>query len=73
MKKCVFLQVAIEFVTYWDSGFGPYNYIIFKNIIICAFGVLALIFGSKSAIDDIIKMYTSSPNAVNATIALSPQ
>lgn len=54
-------QVAIEFVTYWDEGFGPCNWVIFKNIIVCIFGVFALIFGSKSAIEEIVAMYTAKP------------
>ncbi|XP_031631258.1 proton-coupled amino acid transporter-like protein pathetic isoform X2 [Contarinia nasturtii] len=60
------IPVAIEFVTYYESGFGPYNYIILKNIIICIFSMFALIFGSKDAIYEIMKLYVtdSSPNNV---------
>ncbi|GAB0097895.1 hypothetical protein DMENIID0001_135770 [Sergentomyia squamirostris] len=50
--------VLIEMVTYWDEGFGRWNWVIWKNIIVCAFGAMALIFGSRSAILDIIKLYT---------------
>lgn len=56
------LQVAIELVTYWDSGFGPCNWIILKNVIICVFGIGALIFGSQSAVRDIINMYAIPAN-----------
>ncbi|XP_055702946.1 proton-coupled amino acid transporter-like protein pathetic isoform X1 [Phlebotomus papatasi] len=64
--------VFIEMVTYWDEGFGPCNWIIWKNVVVCAFGVMALIFGSRSAILEIIKLYTDDPEsplmtAVNAT------
>jgi proton-coupled amino acid transporter len=51
------VPVFIEMVTYWDQGFGKYNYIIWKNIIVCLFGLLALYFGSKEAIIDIMKVY----------------
>jgi len=66
------IPIAIEFVTYWDKGFGKFNWMIWKNVIICIFGVLALFFGSKSAIEEIIDLYSSSPvleavAAVNAT------
>ncbi|KAG4077274.1 hypothetical protein HA402_009903 [Bradysia odoriphaga] len=63
------VPIAIEFVTYWDQGFGKWNWIIWKNLIVAIFGVFALIFGSKSAIEEIISMYTSSPivPALNAT------
>lgn len=64
--------VFIEMVTYWDEGFGPCNWIIWKNVVVCAFGVMALIFGSRSAILEILKLYTDDPEsplvaAVNAT------
>lgn len=43
---------------------------ILKNIVIFAFGVLALIFGSKSAIDDIVKMFAPQIIAINGTSPL---
>jgi hypothetical protein len=48
-------QVAIEFVTYWDDGVT--TFMVIKNIIVCVFGVLALIFGSKNAILEIMELY----------------
>lgn len=48
-------QVAIEVVTYWDKGFGVFN--ISKNVIVIAFGIIALIFGSKDAIEGIKEVY----------------
>lgn len=62
--------MAIEFVTYWDKGFGKFNWVIWKNVVIAVFGVLALIFGSRSAIQEIIEMYTTDPvvqQVLNAT------
>ncbi|XP_075163910.1 solute carrier family 36 member pathetic isoform X2 [Haematobia irritans] len=53
--------VFIEIVTHWDTGFGPFNWIIWKNIVICICGVAALIFGSNSAIQDILKLYSPAP------------
>lgn len=41
-------------------------------MIVVAFGILALIFGSKSAIADIVQLYSSSPvvqEVANVTIA----
>ncbi|XP_018787888.1 PREDICTED: proton-coupled amino acid transporter-like protein pathetic [Bactrocera latifrons] len=55
--------VFIELITHWDTGFGAYNWILWKNVIIGFCGVAALIFGSMSAIQDIIKVYASDPNA----------
>lgn len=51
------IPVFIEMITYWDQGFGKYNWVIIKNVIVCLFGMMALIFGSKDAIIEIIKMY----------------
>ncbi|XP_023165259.1 proton-coupled amino acid transporter-like protein pathetic [Drosophila hydei] len=55
--------VIIELVVHWDSGFGPGNWILWKNIIIMLCGVGALIFGSLSAIQDIMKVYSGSTEA----------
>ncbi|XP_036150354.1 proton-coupled amino acid transporter-like protein pathetic isoform X2 [Monomorium pharaonis] len=51
------IPVFIETVTYWDVGFGPGNWVALKNVIICVIGVMALVFGSRSAIMDIVKLY----------------
>lgn len=51
------IPVLIETVTYWEQGFGKFNWIVWKNVIVCFFGGIALIFGSKGAIEDIIKLY----------------
>lgn len=50
--------VFIEVITFWSKGFGKFNWKIAKNVIIIAVGFLALVFGSKSAIEEIIVMYT---------------
>ncbi|XP_063702095.1 proton-coupled amino acid transporter-like protein pathetic isoform X2 [Culicoides brevitarsis] len=51
------MPVLIEFATYWDTGFGKYNWIVWKNIVLILFGLFALIFGTKDAIRDIIAEY----------------
>jgi proton-coupled amino acid transporter len=51
------VPVMIEVLTFWDKGFGKFNWKIVKNVIIVLTGVLALIFGSKSAIQDIIGLF----------------
>ncbi|CAL7935557.1 unnamed protein product [Xylocopa violacea] len=52
------IPVFIETVTYWDVGFGPGNWVALKNIIICIIGFMALVFGSRSALIDITKLYS---------------
>ena len=52
------IPVFIEMVTYWEQGFGKYNWVIYKNVFVILFGLMALIFGSKDAILEIIKMYS---------------
>lgn len=41
-------------VTRWEIGFGRYNWILYKNILCFAFGIFALIFGTKDAINEIV-------------------
>jgi proton-coupled amino acid transporter len=52
------VPILIEMVTYWEQGFGKFNWILWKNLFICAFGFLALWFGSKASIEDIIQLYS---------------
>lgn len=51
------IPVFIEFVTYWDVGFGSFNWIVWKNILVLIFGVLALVFGSATSIKGIAALY----------------
>lgn len=55
--------VLIELITHWDTGFGAGNWILWKNVLIGIFGLLALIFGSMSAIKDIVGLYTIAPKS----------
>lgn len=52
------IPVFIETVTYWDVGFGPGNWVALKNIVICVIGILALVFGSRSALMQIAQLYS---------------
>lgn len=63
------VPVAIEVLTFWDKGFGKFNWKFFKNAIVVFIGLLALIFGSKSAILDIVAMYAPSV-PTNTTVPL---
>ncbi|XP_049294949.1 proton-coupled amino acid transporter-like protein pathetic isoform X1 [Anopheles funestus] len=51
------IPIVIEMVTYWEEGFGPGNWIVWKNVIVFVFGIIALVFGSKSSIQDILALY----------------
>lgn len=51
------LPVGIEIITFWDKGFGKFNWKIYKDIIVVVTGILALIFGTKSAVHDIVGLY----------------
>lgn len=53
------IPVFIETVTYWDVGFGPGNWVALKNVIICVIGLMALIFGSRSALMQIAALYSA--------------
>jgi len=50
--------VIIELVTCWDSGFGQFHWILYKNIICIAFGLFALIFGTISAVSEITDTFS---------------
>lgn len=52
------IPVFVETVTYWDVGFGPGNWVALKNVIICIIGIMALIFGSRSALIQIANLYS---------------
>lgn len=64
------IPIMIEIVTYWDVGFGPCNWVLFKNFILFVFGVLALVFGSWTSIEEIIAEY--SPKNANKTEMFNP-
>ncbi|KAI8420460.1 hypothetical protein MSG28_008948 [Choristoneura fumiferana] len=49
--------VIIEVITYWDIGFGRYNWRLYKNAFILIVGSLFLIFGTYSAIIQILQSY----------------
>lgn len=53
-------QVAIEIIVHWEEGFGAYNWILWKNFLITICGICALVFGTQSAVQDIIKVYSST-------------
>jgi Transmembrane amino acid transporter protein. len=48
----------IEVITFWDHGLGPYNWRVWKNIVVSIFGVMALVFGSYTSIREIVNLYT---------------
>lgn len=47
----------VEVITYWDIGFGRGYYLIWKNVLVLLFGMLALIFGTKDAVVNIVSEY----------------
>lgn len=62
------IPILIETVTYWDVGFGPCNWVVFKNIILFVFGVLSLVFGSYTSILDIVAIYSPPESILNASL-----
>jgi hypothetical protein len=40
------------------------RWLLWKNVLVCAFGVMSLIFGTLTSIEDIIKVY-SDPEVLN--------
>lgn len=60
----IVIPILIEIVTFWEKGFGKYNWKIYKNAIVIIVGLLALIFGTKSAVEDIVDLYTTKPESM---------
>ena len=52
--------VMIEMLTYWDHGYGKWFWMIWKNLIIIIFGLIACIFGTIDAIKHIVELYTDN-------------
>lgn len=52
------VPIAIEMLTFYEKGFGKFNWKLIKNFIVGIMAMLALIFGSKSAIEDIVNLYS---------------
>ncbi|CAH0547349.1 unnamed protein product [Brassicogethes aeneus] len=65
----IITPILLEMLTFWDKGFGKYNWKILKNIIVVLAGVFALIFGSEQAILDIVRLYVPSANETSASNA----
>lgn len=73
------IPVFIEIVTYWDEGFGPGRWVLWKNALVVMFGLLALVFGTYTSMEDIIATYLPSQlsnstvvqAAVNATLNMT--
>lgn len=49
----------IEIITYWDIGFGRCKFMIWKNVLVFIFGMFALVFGTKDAVQSIINVYST--------------
>ena len=58
-------------MTYWDEGFGKFNWIVWKNVVVVIFGLGALYFGTQSAITDILALYQDPEPLQNVDIANS--
>lgn len=65
------LPVVIEFITYWDVGFGTGNWKVWKNILVLIFGVFALYFGTETSIKQILEAYSPAPLSVTLNNTLS--
>ncbi|KAF2893378.1 hypothetical protein ILUMI_12772 [Ignelater luminosus] len=53
----IMIPIFIEMITFWEKGFGRYNWILVKSMFILIVGSLALILGTKDSIIAIIDLY----------------
>ncbi|KAF6200683.1 hypothetical protein GE061_005127 [Apolygus lucorum] len=51
------LPALIETVTFWDKGFGRFNWVAWKNVVMFLFGIVALVSGTYTSMVDIFKTY----------------
>lgn len=61
------VPVYIEMITFWEKGFGRFYWKILKNIVVVIAALMALIFGTESAIRDIVKLYQNNGSETIAT------
>lgn len=68
------VPVYIEMITFWDKGFGRFYWKVLKNLVVVIAAIMALIFGSQSAIIDIVKLYqpVNSTSLLQNTTAFEP-
>ena len=53
------VPAVVETVYLWPNKLGAYKWMLWKNIILSAFSIFALISGSIVAIEDIVGIYTN--------------
>ncbi|XP_014242308.1 proton-coupled amino acid transporter-like protein pathetic [Cimex lectularius] len=67
------IPAVIEIVTFWEKGVGPGRWILWKNIFVLIFGLLALVFGSYTSIEEIAMLYLKPEpvlaSGLNETVA----
>jgi proton-coupled amino acid transporter len=51
------VPTVLEIITFWEQGFGPFKWMIWKNLLIFVFGFFALVLGTQDAIRQIIQLY----------------
>jgi len=60
----IIMPVIIEFATYWDR---VTFWMVARNVVLIAVGLLALVFGTASSVTEIIQKYLSDPNLAIGT------
>lgn len=48
---------VIEIIVVYDQGFGRFNWILWKNLLIIGFGVLGLVTGTMTSLHDMFKQH----------------
>lgn len=64
------LPICIEMLTFYEKGFGRFNWKLIKNVIVAIMAMIALIFGSKAAIEDIVDLYTPKNSTDNFPVEM---
>lgn len=67
------IPVLIETVTYWGDGFGKWNWLAIKNIIISIISFVILVAGSNSALKEIADIYAHKNTTVAGNFTMTTE
>nr|CAH7758172.1 unnamed protein product [Callosobruchus chinensis] len=67
----IMLPIILYRLIYWEEGFGKFYWKAVKDILVLIFGVAALIFGTASSVEDVIRVFKEEFES-NATTTAAP-
>lgn len=64
------IPAVVDTVYHWDTGLGPFNYVLWKNLLIGIISIIALVSGAYVSVQGMIEDFGSSSHETfdNATL-----